>query len=451
MLNLNHKSKPSTTNDLQIFNLDARIKSALVVFALLCQCISFSTEWLGMKPFLFDLLSIVTPTHAAIASNVAAFTISLFIEFLIFFLVAFIISSLKAKYWTLGTNNIDKIFNRIKFGTSIVLLGGLLYISMTLSKKNVAYQLESLDISAVSSTSKFDNRLDHKEELVRSEYKTDKADLDKSFKDTKQSINSSFDLQNKALTEDIKQIEGKESRTGKSYRTQKQKLQERINKQEQKRADQLRQLTNRYNDDLAGLKADRKSSLLTYNTNIRADKQTAEAKSAKLTAAITKRNNWLSYFLTMLATWSVVGAVIARAWICMSLSTSNVEEKTLVKPEYFSSGLFVELITLIILVPSRFLQNIVRARLEKVPNLIELKEQGAILKLKPIEEPKNTTTSTQVTPKKNVAKELTKKPISLNTDKQDTRVVVKGFSTKDANVVKDVKTTQNKAHDLTNK
>jgi len=127
---------------LKILSLDSRLKNALVIFAFCCQIISGFTEWLGIAPFLIDLLKpFFSSTLSNSLGNLMAVSLALFLEFLVFYLVGFIIHAIRAKYWEMDGDRIDKVFNQIKFGSAAVLLAVLIFVSMFLSKRNVKYQI----------------------------------------------------------------------------------------------------------------------------------------------------------------------------------------------------------------------------------------------------------------------------------------------------------------------
>ena len=383
MLSLTKRTIPEKLRDIKIFNLDARIKTGLIIFAIACQFISGYTEYLGLAPFITDIMRTLNPNHAEVWGNALGVSLAVFMEFLVFYLIGFIIRAIKNEYWTLGLERIDRIFNRFKFGSAIGVLLALIVVSMTLSKKNVKYQIAATPITINNNAAdKHNNRQDEKEGAAREQYEADKLALDRSYEESKRIIQDSYFAQIEAVEREIETIERKQERTGKSYRTSILKERKNIASLRAGQANELKVLREQYDKDLRALKDTRNDFINSYTTTIQADKSNALAKEQKLSKAIEQRNKWVAWVLALIAQFSVLGAVISRTWICMSNATSGINEQPLPLPESFTDNVLVELVTLIILFPSRHLQNIVRKGLEKVPNLEPIGEKGAILHLK---------------------------------------------------------------------
>lgn len=383
MFSLQKKTIPIDLKNIEIFNLDSKVKAGLVIFSITCNIISGFSEYLGMAPFITDIVEVLYPSNARIIGQVFGVSLALFLEFLIVYLVGFLIYSIHARYLKIEvSNSIDKSFQKFKFWSAVVALIGLVGLSMTLSKKNVKYQIESTAIELpVSAADKYDDRQDRKEQAVKEQYNADKMALDKAYAENMSLIENEYNAKISAIQTTIETLERKSERSGLSYKTRILSNRKEIERMKEKQAKELKPIKARYDNDLRDLKSVRDSYISSYTSDITADKTAAVMREGKQLAALEKRNNWVAYVLTIISQFSVLGAVFSRAWICMSNATSGIKTKPLPLPESFSDNVLVELITLIVLFPSRHLQNLVRKGLERVPELRQLEEKGAILHL----------------------------------------------------------------------
>jgi len=382
MLGLTKKTVPEKLKSIEIFNLDAKMKKGLIIFALACQIISGFTEYLGIAPFISDVVRPINSDNADSIGNIIGLSLAIFLEFLVFYLIGFIVWAIKSKYWHLGEDKVDLIYNRCKFGFAVIVLFALVFVSATLSKKNVKYQIEATPMTSINVADKHDQRQDDKEQNAKDQYETDKIALDRSYNENKQIIESGYIAQIEAAESEIAVIERKQERTGKSYRTSIINEQKKISNLKAQQADELKESKKIYDTDLKALKTTRDTYIASSTATIITDKSKAVGQQDKINAAIEKRNVWAAWVLSLIAQFSVIGAVIARTWICMSNATSGIEEKHLPLPEAFSDNVLTELLTLAILYPSRLLHNFVRKGFQKVPELIQLKENHAVVELK---------------------------------------------------------------------
>ena len=98
-----------------LFSIDSKLVRPLTIFAFCCQLISGFTEWLGIAPFLVELLKpFLSFSTSVVIGNIIAVSLALFLEFLVFYLVGFVVHAIKQKYWAEG-EGIEKRFNQIKF------------------------------------------------------------------------------------------------------------------------------------------------------------------------------------------------------------------------------------------------------------------------------------------------------------------------------------------------
>lgn len=374
-------------NTLKIFSLDSKLRRALVLFAFCCQLVSGFTEYLGIAPFLIDLLKpFLSHSLSAWMGNSIALLLALFLEFLIFYLVGFIIHAIRAKYLNLKGDKIDKVFNQIKFWSASALLVILIGISMFLSKRNVRYQIQatvmeapSIDLSEIDAVEK------KKITTIENRYIADKNDLTKSYPENKEAIQNAYTAKRNAIQEQINSIEEKENRTGKSYRTKKNKHHNKIAELQTTETDELHQLLLQNNTNLATLKTQRNTAIASIEKTYATNRNKATLKNQQSEQALSSRNDWISFVLQWIASLSVLGFVIARAWVCMSNATAGVMEKAMPLKENFSSQFWKELILLCRLKIQRKLQNRVRRELTTIPELIEIESSGAVLSLSPTE------------------------------------------------------------------
>lgn len=374
-------------NTLKISSLDSKLRHALVLFAFCCQLVSGFTEYLGIAPFLIDLLKpLLSHSLSSWVGNGMALSLALFLEFLIFYLVGFIIHAIRANYLSIKCGKIDQLFNRIKFWSASVLLVLLIGISMFLSKRNVRYQIQatkmevaSIDLLAIDAVEK------KKLSTIENRYSADKADLTQSYAESKAAIQNSYTAQRNVISEQLINLEAKEGRTGKSYRTKKDNYQKEIANLQRAETDELSVLLEQYNRDLGRLKAQRNIAISSIEKRYTASRNKAMASNQQSEQALSLRNEWISFVLQWLASLSVLGFVVARSWVCMSNATGGVRGKSMPLKAEIGTQFWKELLLLCRLKLQRKLQNSVRRALTTIPALIEIESSGTIVSLSPTE------------------------------------------------------------------
>lgn len=367
--------------NLKIFSLDSRLKRALVIFAFCCQIISGFTEWLGIAPFLIDLLKpFFTLTLSNWIGNGMAVSLALFLEFLVFYLVGFIIHAIRVKYWAMDGDKIDRIFNQIKFWSAAVLLSVLIFVSMFLSKQNVKLQVAATTIEVPTvNLDKFDSKKAEKIEAIEARYLADKADLDLSLKDSKELTARAYRAKIDALNNEINILKRKEQRTGKSYISKKTFHNKEIAELRTQQAEELQQLRQTYDRDLATLKHNRSNDIYAVSDAINLDRGKASTSNDKTAAATAERNEWISWVLQIIASCAVLGFVVARSWVEMSDATAGIEKKVMPLQEFKGSNFWIELYLLCRLKIQRKLQNGIRKKLAAIPDLLPVEQTGALL------------------------------------------------------------------------
>ena len=365
---------------LKIFSLDSRLKNALVIFAFCCQIISGFTEWLGLAPFLIDLLKpFLDSTLSNGLGNIMAVSLALFLEFLVFYLVGFIIHAIRANYWSMDGDKIDQAFNQIKFWSASCLLAVLIFVSMFLSKRNVKYQIAATSIKIEQTNlDQYDTKQQEQTAAIESRYLSDKQDLDKSLKESKELIKNAYTAKINAIQGQINILVRKEQRTGNSYRTAKLSKQKQIDQLRSSQADELQQLRFKYDSDLQGLKNTRNANIAAIRATIRADRGKASTNNDKTAEATQIRNNWISQILQYIASLSVLGFVVARSWVEMSKATAGIKEQAIPLQESQGSNFVKEFILLCRLSIQRRLQNAIRNKLANVPDLVPIEGKGAV-------------------------------------------------------------------------
>lgn len=367
----------------KIFSLDSRLRRALVIFAFFCQIISGFTEWLGIAPFLIDLIRpFFNSTISSTIGNIMAVALALFLEYLVFYLVGFIIHAIRAKYWSIEGDKIDQAFNRIKFVSASSLLVVLVFVSMFLSKRNVKYQVAITNIEVPTvSLEQYDQKQLEQTAIIDSRYLSDKNDLDKSLTESKELIKNTYTAKITAIDSQISILTKKEQRTGNSYRTTKLLNQKKIDQLRTNQADELRLLRQKYDSSLQSIKDARNTAIAATRATISADKRKASSKNDKTAIATAKRNDWISWVLQIIASCAVLGFVVARSWVEMSQATAGVEKKVMPLQEFNGSSFWLELYLLCRLKVQRKLQNGIRSKLATIPDLMPIEQKGALLNL----------------------------------------------------------------------
>ena len=356
-----------------LFSIDSKLVRPLTIFAFCCQIISGFSEWLGIAPFLIDLLlPFFSVTSANTIGNVMAVSLALFLEFLVFYLVGFVIHAIKQKYWQEGTG-IDKVFNKIKFWSATGLLAILIFVSMFLSKRNVKYQIAATTIEVEQiDLDQFDTKKAAQIAAIENRYLADKNDLDNSLADSKQLVQNAYTAKISAIQEQINILVRKEQRTGNSYISKRTFHKKEIATLRTAQADELHQLRKKYDGELATLKHNRSNDIyaISDKLNVRQDK--AEKANDKTAGATEIRNNWISWVLQIIASCAVLGFVVARSWVEMATATAGITEKVEFTND-INSNFFKELFLLVRLKVQRKLQNKIRKGLGNIEGLEELR------------------------------------------------------------------------------
>lgn len=373
--------KTVISKDLQqikFFSLDRKLRTALVLFAFACQLISGFTEYMGFAPFFVDLLK---PLFSHFLSNfvghLLAIAIATFIEFLLYYLVGFIIVAIKEQYLAFQEGDkIDQLYNKIKFWSASTILLVLIVFSMFLSKRNVKFQVESTAFEvATTDLSQFDTLENQKTTLIESRFEKDKNALINSYQDNKTLKESEFTAKRDAVKKSIDILKRKEQREGKSYTTQRNVLEQKIINLQEQQAVALQVIQTKYDTDLAAIKTNRDTNLVSVTTLVSTDKNQAGSENQARKEANKRRTAWIGFVLQWLSSLSVLGFVVARSWVCMADATAGIQEKAIIEKDSLEKGVFGEFWMLIGLSIERRLQNAIRKRLAKIPDLIPLKEE----------------------------------------------------------------------------
>lgn len=381
-----YKTKPNSKEKKEIFYHDSRLIIGFGILGTLAQFWSGFTEFIGLNGYLIDLCSFYLPNGwAKLIGNSIAFGIALTIEISTFALVTYIVNSFYNGYLKF-TNpkdlNKNQISNWIKFIVASSVLILIIWISSTVSKKNVEHSTQASPPKAkIESTQPF--TIEQKEQIaaIEKRYNEDRIQEVNSYEENKNLVQNQFNVRVTDKKASIADYERLEQQTNKKYYTLKKKLRTQIRGLEITKSDSLKGLKGNHDYKLQQLILTRNYQTEKTKTEINQDKSVVVARNNKIETATNKRNAWLSLFLRQYAQFSVFIFLFARVWVCISLNTCGIRPKVLVKPEFFESGILKDFFTLAYTYPTRRLHNAIRRKLAIIPDLIPIKEKGALIKL----------------------------------------------------------------------
>ena len=365
------KNKPEADVEKRIFNQDAPLLVAMGLLALVFQIISGFTEFLGLK-------EVLVPPLGDFWGKFSAGLIAFSIEYAVLYLVVYIVNAIYDGYLTSEDYTAKvRTGNRIKFGLMSGLLVGLVWLSMFLSKNNTRLVLAANPKEAkVENTDRYDQRAREKIASIERRYQSDLQKLN----GTKSSstIAERFSAEIAALTLDITNLERKEKRSGKSYRTKKTGIRKAI---EQKRAEKAKELQSddgSYNRKLEKLQSRRDEAIASVENRTNSRKEKVEKRNDKAIHDNIDLNAIISDFIVQYAQFSVLGFLVIATWVCISLNTAGIKPRVFIKPEMLEGSLVQEAWLLATTSVTRPARNWVRRKLKRIKPL-ETIEEGAVV------------------------------------------------------------------------
>lgn len=365
------KNKPEADVEKRIFNQDAPLLVAMGLLALVFQIISGFTEFLGLK-------EVLVPPLGDFWGKFSAGLIAFSIEYAVLYLVVYIVNAIYDGYLTSEDYTAKvRTGNRIKFGLMSGLLVGLVWLSMFLSKNNTRLVLAANPKEAkVENTDRYDQKAREKIASIERRYQSDLQKLN----GTKSSstIADRFAAEIAALSLDITNIERKEKRSGKSYRTKKTGIRKAI---EQKRAEKAKELQSddgSYNRKLEKLQSRRDEAIASVENRTNSRKEKVEKRNDKAIHDNIDLNAIISDFIVQYAQFSVLGFLVIATWVCISLNTAGIKPRVFIKPEMLEGSLVQEAWLLATTSVTRPARNWVRRKLKRIKPL-ETIEEGAVV------------------------------------------------------------------------
>lgn len=379
---IQQKTKPNNVETAKNFNHDAPLLAGFVTLGALCQFWSGFSEFIGLNGYMIDLAGLyLSPTLAYWIGNGIALGMALTIEVATFALITYVVNSFFNGYLAFTFNfSKEQRSNWLKFLIAFGVLVFVVVLSATVSKRNVAYQTKAapptVEVEEINPL------------LIESEQNINR--IEKRFKEDSQRLmeqlsnqmtldKKGFKTQRKGLNLELKSIQGKETKTGKSYATQKQIIEKKLVDLELEEAQTLATLQRTHNAQMMQLADHRNASLSSINQNLQQDKNRIQQRNENLLDAHEKRNNWLSYFLAAYAQYAVFIFLFTRIWVCISYNTCGIKPKVYVKPEYFESSILRDLWILVSTYPTRCMHNYIRMGMSKIPELKTIPKTGALM------------------------------------------------------------------------
>lgn len=381
------KSKPKSVNEQTIFNHDSPLLMGFIALGGLCQFWSGFTEFIGLNGYLVDLCAFyLSTTVAKVIGNTIAFGIALTIELATFALITFIVNSFYNGYLKLkkdaATANKVRIGNWIKFIVAIGVLSFVVWLSSTVSKKNVEHSTNANPPKAkTESIERFSKAQKDQITAVEGRYEADRLQASDNYEENKRLAQNRFNAIEFDLNEEVLGYERKQLRTGKKFPTRINQLNQQIRQLNITRSDSLQALKNRNDRHLEDLQTDRNIAISRIEQTIGKDKSIVQNRNSQIEVATENRNIWLSLFLRKYAQFAVFGFLFARIWICISYNTCGIQPKVFVRPEFFESSLLKDLSLLVYTYPTRLLHNVIRKYLAKIPPLVPIESKGALTTL----------------------------------------------------------------------
>lgn len=372
------ESKVPTVNEQEkkIFVHDARLLIILRVLAFIFQIVSGWTEWIGLKAALSNYIGDSW-------GKVVAFIIAFSIEYGIMFLLTYIVNGIYYAY--LSDENFttkQRKTNKVKFAQILILLIAMVSVSMFLSKNNAKLAIRANPIKPkVEDVSHFQKEQDERTGKIEGLYKSDKADLSEWQKESKAAIQKRYETKVNSIQQDIKVVERKEERTNLSYTTKKTTLRKKIAEYRAKEAEELGKISQEHDERLNKLLSARNRDIINIKEEISSRKAPVLKRNDSIMANNEDYSIIVSNFLALYAQFAVLGFVIVRTWICLSLNTCGIKPKIFISKEYFESSILKELWTLIVATISRPIRNAIRKRLSRVKPIIALDDSEAVYRV----------------------------------------------------------------------
>ena len=369
---------PNSAKHIENFQLDYPTRRKLMVAAVVLQTISLISGGYGLTPFLQQLASELLPVqYSQVAGSMLGFSIAFAVEFLIYILISYIVFVIPTNYLK-EEGKVAKVYAYIQFVGGCVLLIGLVLFSMFISKKAVSLQIEATKFHTFD-YAQFQEKEEEKIGKIDDTYKSDLNRLEQRRGNAMESIKTAKQAKIKAVESEKNILLRSEERTGKKYTTRKLLLEQRIAKIEEEAAGDLILVNEKYDNEAAKLRKSKEVEVGRVQSAISESKDIAKEEEGRIAEAKEEQKVFVAALITWIAQFAVVGAVICLLWVKMSEVRSGQEQTTFALPENFQSKWYYELYILITLVPTRFIQNLTRKGLKKVPTLIELEEAGAIV------------------------------------------------------------------------
>ena len=381
------KSKPKSVNQQEIFHHDSPLLMGFIILGILCQFWSGFSEFIGLNDYLIKLSAIYTNKGMAKwIGNGLAFGIALTIEVTTFALITFIVNSFYNGYLKLSKSdeltNIVKISNWIKFGVAVGVLFFIVWLSATVSKKNVEHSTKANPPKAIlEDTEKFDLQQKEAISIIEKRYDTDKKEAYQGYQEDRRLTQTRYDAVQNDLKEKVKHYQRREISSGKKYATKISQLKGSLRASDIEQADSLKALKDRHALYLLGLRKSRDESIQNIKGQLNKDKSIVQNRNMQVEQATAERNSWLSAFLKRYAQYAVFGFLFARIWVCISYNTCGIQPKVFVRPEFFESSLLKDLSLLVYTYPTRTLHNCIRKYLAKIPALVPIESKGAVVSL----------------------------------------------------------------------
>ena len=368
---------PKSPKQKENYQLDYAARKKLVFAAFLMQTISLISGGYGLTPFLQILAAELLPNYAKILGAGVGFSIAFAVEFLVYVLICYIVSVIPTDYLK-EEQKVNRVYAKFQFYSSVLLLIGLVFFSMFISRKAVQLQIESTEFHT------FDYQVfDDKEAAIVGDidkgFRSDLSDLKQKRTDRIYSINASKEAKLKGIEAKLLSLNRKEQRSGQRYTTKRLSYNQDIANIREQAEQQIIDLNKDLDKAEKKLRTGKEAAIDRTTSNLDQHKEIALKENRTIEAAKAEQKRFVSLLLMMIAMFSCLIAVLCHFWVQMSAVRSGLKVQQLPTAEDFSSKWYYELYLLITLTPTRIIQNLVRKGLKKIPSLVELEESGAII------------------------------------------------------------------------
>jgi len=368
-------TKPETKQQIKTYLADEKLKNAFKTAAFLSVAISFASEMLGVFPFLLDVST--TLFDSARTAKMVSFSLAVFLcfslEYLVYHLITFLVEAVHAKYYKpISDNRTDKAFQLFKFVSATLLLIFFVAVSMTVSKQNVKFQLDTHTTETVNHSAELNANLAAEKRQVLDDLSSDKTEATQTLDNTKNILSNKYSARLAQLEESLLQVERKQVRTGNSYYTRLAEIRKQTANVQEQKSIEMQAAQEKYDSSILAINnsRDKQYKKLEEDTTTLLAERTKEATNKA--AAKKKRNAWLSSMLMYIAMFSSIIFVVARIWIVASECTSGLKKEIKLPSENFNSSVLSELYFLMTRFPARKIQNLIRGGIEKIPDLRQI-------------------------------------------------------------------------------